>query len=276
MHTTSRLALEIPDAGDNESAYPPVSSQQMTTLDNAAIYTEGTLVSRPTPVSTEHGQFYKTTDSNKETLTWTDGSLWLPLGLIPQTTTSSIGVLSGQALITTGSSALTITLPSHAAGQICAIVNGLSSTVATTVSGSSIQGVGLSSASSFLLGTPGASATLIDDGTSWRFLAGQQDTGWVALTVLSGNGWSALAGTYAPAYRVQGDVGTLRGGLNGTGVGSSHFATLPTLARPTTAAYAVVGTSGTSSTLASVGTDGTLNAAPDGYDIYLAFSYQLS
>ena len=109
-------------------------------------------------------------------------------------------------------------MPTHAKGQMCAVSN--YSTDGTTVSGSSIQGVGLSSASSFPLGTVGASAVLLDDGTSWRFLAGQQDSGWVALTSLLAGSIGAFSGTYTPAIRVRGDEARMRGALqNNTGAG---------------------------------------------------------
>jgi hypothetical protein len=73
MHTTSRLGLEVPDTSDNESVFPAVSSQQMTTLDNAVIVTEGTLASRPTSGSYV-GQTYYATDA----LSWYfwTGSAW--------------------------------------------------------------------------------------------------------------------------------------------------------------------------------------------------------
>jgi hypothetical protein len=226
--TTSRLGLEYPQTSDLESAFPAVSAQQMGILDNAAIYAEGTLVSR---AISEHGQFYRTTDSGAETFSWTDGSLWLPLGLIPASTSVSASVVSGQALITTGGSALTATLPSHAAGQMVAVLN--YSTGGTTVSGSSIQGIGLSSASSFPLGMVGAGAVLLDDGTNWRFLAGQQDTGWVSLTL--GTNIGAGSG-YTPAARVVGNGVELCGApVNNTGSSATSlttWATIPLGLRP--------------------------------------------
>jgi len=172
MLTTTRLGLEYPQTSDQESVFPPVSAQQMGVLDNAAIYAEGTLVGRSI---SEHGQFYRTTDAGAETFSWTDGSLWLPLGLIPASTSTSASVISGQAMIVTGSSAVTITLPSATTGAMVAVVN--RSTGVTTVSGSNIQGPGLSSASSFTLGITGAYASLLSDGTNWIVMAGGPSAG---------------------------------------------------------------------------------------------------
>jgi hypothetical protein len=63
MHTTTRLALDVPDGSDAVTNYPTVSSQQMTTLDNAAIYKSGTLASRPTAGSVVSGTLYDATDT---------------------------------------------------------------------------------------------------------------------------------------------------------------------------------------------------------------------
>ena len=80
MHLSSRLGLQIPDSTDAVSGFPPVNAEQMGLLDNAATFVEGTLASRTNP--SYHGQLYKATDTGGETLTWFDGSVWLPLGLI--------------------------------------------------------------------------------------------------------------------------------------------------------------------------------------------------
>lgn len=153
----------------------------------------------------------------------------------PTSTSTSKTAASGQCMVVTGSSAVTITLPSHSSGQRLKIVN--LSTGGTTVSGTNIDGVGLSAASSFPLGTVGASAELFDDGTNWYIVAGQQDTGWVALT-LSTN-WNAYAGAYAPAYRLAGNVVYLSGACtnNTGGVSSSPFAAFPGGIHPASAVY---------------------------------------
>jgi hypothetical protein len=227
-NTTSRLALLEPVGADAVSELRLSITNHATTLDNAAIYTEGTLASRTIG---EHGEFYRTTDAGAETLSWTDGSVWLPLGLIPAIKSASASAISGQAILTSGASAITITLPAHAAGQIVAVKNG--STGGTTVSGSSIQGLGLSAASTFSLGAVGSFAVLIDDGTSWHFLAGQQDTGWVAVTLASG-----FTGTAAYA-RLKGDTVSLKGGItNGTGAqvtSGTTLGTMPAFAAPAAA-----------------------------------------
>lgn len=105
-------------------------------------------------------------------------------GLRPVSISSSAQALSGQEVVVTGSSSITVTLPSHVKGQKIGVLN--IGTGVVTVSGSDIQGQGLSSASSFPLGATGSHATLLDDGTNWLMIEGEQDTGWVTLTAVIG------------------------------------------------------------------------------------------
>src|SRR5690348_14067682 len=109
--TTSRLGLSTTLGSDNVSAFPAIHASDNATLDNCATYYEGTLGGRPAAGAHEHGRLYRTTDAGGETLTWTDGTSWLPLGLIPVSTSMNVGAISGQAVITTGSSAVTVTAP---------------------------------------------------------------------------------------------------------------------------------------------------------------------
>jgi hypothetical protein len=63
MHTSPRLALQIPDATDNESLYPVVSAQRTGVLDNAAMYYSGTLVARASLTGLVAGTLYYATDT---------------------------------------------------------------------------------------------------------------------------------------------------------------------------------------------------------------------
>ena len=151
---------------------------------------------------------------------------------------------NGQLVVVTGGTPLTITLPAPVAngwvGVYAAAGSGASPVTVSAGSGI-IYGVGLSAASSFPLGTVGAYAILQSDGTNWYIVAGQQDTGWVALssylnsatyTTISGSG----GGTeYDFAGRVQGDAVRLRGVVNpgsGGAFGGPAFCTLPATFRP--------------------------------------------
>lgn len=158
-----------------------------------------------------------------------------PPGLFPVVTSSSVTAASGQCIITTGSSALTVTLPAHAKGQTVAVINVTSNT--TTVAGSNIQGLGLSSASSFPLGLSHACAVLLDDGSSWDIISGAQDTGWVQFATL-GTHINGGAGTSAtPASRLIGDRVYLRGLLQSSGTvttGSVIFTLASTFAPAST------------------------------------------
>lgn len=75
MHTTTRLGLDVLDGTDGVNTTPTVDAQVKTILDNAAIYEEGTLVSRPAAGSVAHGTFYWSTDTAD--LAYNNGSAWL-------------------------------------------------------------------------------------------------------------------------------------------------------------------------------------------------------
>src|SRR5690242_14954138 len=124
------------------------------------------------------------------------------LALKPTSVGTSTSATTGNLYRVTATA--TITLPGHSAGQVVGVIN-VSGT--TTVSGTAIQGVGLSSATSFLLATAGSAAILVDDGTNWNIVAGQQDTGWVALTLVH----ATQATGYTASARLQGDVVRLKG-----------------------------------------------------------------
>jgi hypothetical protein len=132
----------------------------------------------------------------------------------------------------------TLTLPSSPTKgniiQIIALgtVTGATPVTVAAAGGKQINGVGLSAATSFPLGTGNASATLQYDGTAWRVIAGAQDSGWVAVTI--GSGLTADGTAFVPAARLKGDEVRLRGILDasaGLSVNST-LATIPSVARP--------------------------------------------
>lgn len=127
---------------------------------------------------------------------------------------------------------VTVTLPSPAAGATIAITakNGVTSGSPVTVSGTSIYGVGLSAASSFVLGTPGAGVVLEADGANWYTISGPRDTGWIALG--GATGWGAQPGAYAPSFRVIGSQVFLKGGWVAGATPPAQFTTMPSVAIP--------------------------------------------
>ncbi len=249
---TPRLSLVQPIGTDSPAEIRIADTTNTGILDYAAVYQEGTLASRTITV---HGQLYRTTDTGVESLSWTNGTNWYPVGLIPQTTSTSASVVSGQLLVTTGTGALTVTLPAAAKGARVGVQN--QSTGGTTVSGSNIQGVGLASASSFKLGTVGAAAGLISDGTNWYLITGQQDTGWQTLTY--GTNVSS-AGDYTPGARLRGDTVSLRGMLQVSSGNPSPWATIPAGLRPASEVQ-VLGPAGF---FTNVNTNGTITNAATG------------
>lgn len=241
--STSRLGLVLPLGADASSELRVSITANANALDAAAIYTEGVIGSLPAASSVAKGTQYRTTDTGVESWLQSDGSVWLPMGLIPASVSTNSTVVNGQCLITTGSSAITITLPTNTKGALVGIVNQTSNV--TTVSGSNIDGVGLSAASSFKLGTAGASAVLLGDGTNWYIVGGRQDSGWVALSTMGLNanlatGIATYTPSFTPAARLIGDRVWFSGMLHATGtISGATLWTMPTGWRPSTIAYPI-------------------------------------
>jgi hypothetical protein len=193
---TPRLGLATIDgATDAVSSYPAVNLSQMDILDNALLQ----------PVYTAFA---------------TSGT-----------------AADGQLAV--GAPGVTITLP--AIGSLSKVivvqanstVTGANPVTVAAGGGQTISGVGASGVSSILLGTAFATVTLFANagGSAWEIISGQQDTGWVALT-LSTN-WVAWTG-YTPAARLIGDRVWLCGkATNQTGGNSiTPFGTFPASVRP--------------------------------------------
>lgn len=212
---TTRLALPTIAGGtDSVSSYPSVNLSQMTTLDNAVTFSEGTLVARPaaalagrTYFATDTGLFYLDTGTAWQTLPVL-GGLYGPLAwtTVGVNTTAVAGNFYG------ATASLTVTLPTPTLNARIGVYNTSASTASVTVTASSGVigglGIGVSGATSFSLGALGSFAVLLADGTNWRIVSGQQDPGWVPL---SSFGSGVSAGTPAPAYRLRGDRIDLRG-----------------------------------------------------------------
>ena len=195
------------------------------------------------------------------------------LALKPQSVAVNTNAASGNLYRATATA--TITLPGHSAGQVVGVIN-VSGT--TTVAGTSIQGVGLSAAASFTLGTPGAAAILVDDGTNWNIVAGQQDTGWVALTLTT---MTTVAGYYVPAVRVIGNMAYTRGLAQATGTitGGTTCMTFPSVAWPaskTELPFAAIG-AGAGATLQTTGALAMAGNLSNGNNVMLdGLSYSLA
>lgn len=79
MHTTSRLALSVPDGTDNVSSAPANFAQAFGVLDGALTFSQGTLAARLAPSLA--GRVYYATDTG---LFYVDtGSVWASLALQP-------------------------------------------------------------------------------------------------------------------------------------------------------------------------------------------------
>jgi hypothetical protein len=170
--------------------------------------------------------------------------------LFPQAKTTSFSAAAGFSYA--AGTGVTATLPaSPATGDTIrvagsATVTGAAPATVTAAGGKGINGLGLAAASTFKLGTPWAYAMLQYDGTNWQIIDGQQDTGWVALSLASG----FIAGGLAPAARCVGDrvwlCGTVHNNTGGTVAGNTTWATVPVACQPTLDnTYAVVGNPGT-------------------------------
>lgn len=230
--TTSRLSLSQPVGADPVSELRTAIGANATILDATVMFASGTLVARPAAAldgriyhATDTGLYYLDTGSAWQTIPVL-GGMYGPL--LPVSTAVNVTAVAGQCMVVTGSSAVTVTLPANVAGARVRVVN--MSTAGTTVSGSAIHGVGLSGASSFPLGTVGASAELFGDGANWYVIDGQQDTGWVAITDGS---FQPASGYYAPAIRLLGSCVLLRGAAqNQNGVAANWFTTVQSAFHP--------------------------------------------
>lgn len=159
-----------------------------------------------------------------------------PLSLLTGVVTNAVSATIARGQSVVASPSTTQTLPAATAGALVAVTASSTVTAASpvTIAGSAIYGLGLNNASSFLLGSPGAHVVLQSDGTHWYVIGGQQNTGWVPLTLATNIG--ARSPLYTPAARVIGDTVTLRGGFqNNTGGTTSAFfqwATVPAACIP--------------------------------------------
>lgn len=177
------------------------------------------------------------------------GSTWTVMGGGPSSfhvsSGASITAIAGQTVECTGTTqTVTIPNPNIGAGATVTVTAAGSQTgaapVTVTTPAGVIHGVGLSGATSILLGTPGASVTLLSDYSNWFITAGQQDSGWVALS-LSSNVATTLG--YTASARLQGDAVKLKGTLTNN-TGSSDTGTLATISaglRPSATVYSIAG-----------------------------------
>lgn len=119
--------------------------------------------------------------------------------LYPTTAATSRTGTAGESVVVSPSQTLTLPATPVKGDRIQIIALGtVTATTPVTVAtagGKVINGVGLTSASSFLLGAANANATVQYDGTAWRITEGAQDTGWLALPFSSPFGHQTGAST---------------------------------------------------------------------------------
>lgn len=138
-------------------------------------------------------------------------------------------------VVTTGASALTMTLPSPTSGIVIGVKKTDSNAGGITITaGSGVvygPGTGASGSASIPCSAQGAYVILQGDGTNWHITSGQQDSGWVAPGSLS-NSWSQYSGGITIGYRITGNIVRLRGTMTGGATQTSPY-TLPSGYRPT-------------------------------------------
>jgi hypothetical protein len=144
---------------------------------------------------------------------------------------ASVTARCGQCIVAAPSTTVTLPSPLANPNAMVAVQANASVTGATpvTVSGTLIQGLGLTNAASFLLGAPGASVALQSDGTNWRIVSGRQDTGWVNLSLGTG---MATHGSETPGGRLVGDRVFLRGAIDQSSGSAATLGTLPASMKP--------------------------------------------
>lgn len=241
---TPRLNLSQPVGSDPPSQIRVSETANLNTLDNAVTFSEGTISARP--AAGLAGRVYYATDTLLEYVD--TGSSWLPLATLdsnghvppaqlpwPAFTTANTPTTASVGAFYRVDAAGTVTLPTPTGntGQMIGVWNNNSGIC--TVSGA-IQYLG-GSASSLQLGGVGSFLVFQAFSANWWVVSGQQDSGWVALS-LNAN-YSASTGTgFTPAYRFLGNLVYLRGAiLNSTGGSGSTPSTVPVAVRPASTAY---------------------------------------
>lgn len=148
---------------------------------------------------------------------------------------STYAAVNGDMVAALSTGAVTITAPTPGVGVKFGVIAGFNATGLAPVTiarhGSEVfYGLGfMSGFASLTLGTAGSYIVFECDGTNWLQIAGQQDSGWVPLTLPAGV--SALGAI--PSARLQGDVVQLDGvAQSGSTISSGVlWATLPVFAR---------------------------------------------
>lgn len=234
--TTTRLGLTQPIGSDNPSLLRTSITSDTNTLDNAAIYQEGTLASLPgTPVPAS-GAIYRATDADQ--LFLSSGGVWYGFARAMTLATSNVSATIGnwQFLTMTGATT-TATLPaSPPVGMVCGVITGVSITGAAPITVSAgANTIDLPGAtvpvSNITLGYPGAYILLMWGGLVWRAISGGEDTGWVSLSL----GTNIAAGdTFTPSCRRVNGAVSLRGSLaaSATISAAATLATVPSGYRP--------------------------------------------
>lgn len=188
---------------------------------------------------------------------------WVTGALAASPQSGAHTAVSGEWVLMSGAHTNTLPAPTIA-GQYVRVtsVNGTGAAACTVATpAGNIKGPGVAaSATSILLGSVGATAGLQSDGTDWRIVDGEQDSGW--LTYSFANSWGD-AGTSA-AYRLTRNEIQLRGSITG-GTGDLPFATLPAGYRPPVLLNLNTGSSGFILSTIQVATSGTLTVYQSDY-----------
>ena len=200
---------------------------------------------------------------------------------------TAVSVTAGSGDLVVPTTSVTVTLPTApAVNTVVGVVVGYGATGASAVTvnragSATIYGVGLSGATTLALGTGGAQVVLQFDGTNWAIVSGQQDTGWVPMS-LSTN-ITTGTGTGVAATRLLGDRVFLRGHLtNNTGgsVSASTIATITTAHRLSVNTQTPIAVSNPAVLSLQILTDGTISPTSNWFNTALMWldgvSYSLS
>jgi hypothetical protein len=164
------------------------------------------------------------------------------MDIYPNAVSSSTACVAGNGyIVTTGTSSLTMTLPTPTAGIFIGVkkVDNTTGTITVTAGSGNILGPGVPAATASIpVSAYGAYVTLMADGTNWHIVAGQQDSGWLPFSYSNSyaSNEGPATGYTAAGYRITGNVVRLGGSVK-TGTTGNAIATLPAGYRP---AYANV------------------------------------
>ncbi len=219
---TGNLGLTEPSGSDVVSELRLAIAANAVALGNADIYATGTISARPAAAAGNTGMVYWATDAAYWSVS--NGSAWTELqpALTPFAVASGNPTAFPNQLVQPYGGGQLVGTPGGPAFGCVFGVQPLNSGTTVIANSGTFAGGGANGTTSFPV-AQNSVVMFLWDGARWAVLAGQQDTGWVALTL--GGGSPGTLGT-TPAAKLVGNRVHMRGAASYSSY-SFPLATLP-------------------------------------------------